>query len=358
MSSVAPSCLPMTTLETTRSRRARTNRAAAAWALLLLAAAVLSWRFPSTALDATRFVVASMIEMAPVVAIAAALTAAIAATGSGAHLRRVFEGRWLATIVAASAIGAVTPICGVGTLPLIAGLLGVGVPLAPVMAFWLSSPITDPAMLAITAGTLGLSFAVAKTVIALAIGLAGGVSTEIAVRAGLFAAPLRSRPMPAAACDSSDAAPAVWRFWREEQRRRLFVAEARASALLIAKWLLVAFALESLIRSHLPPELIAAFVGRDSDWAIPLAVIVGTPMYVDGYAALPLVRGLVEIGMAPGAAMAFLVAGGITSLYASAAVFALVRLRVFLWYLAQAMVGSTLGGYAYQAYDLLASGAF
>lgn len=344
----------MTMLESARSRFAGANRAAAAWTLLLLVAAALAWRFPSIALRTARFVVESMAEMVPIIAVAVALTAAIAATGSGAHLRRVFEGRRFATIVGASAIGAVTPICGVGVLPLIAGLLASGVPLAPVMAFWLSSPITDPAMFAITAGTLGLSFAVAKTLIALAIGLAGGVLTDIGARAGLFSRPLRSSGHQAPDCSAdSGAAPIVWRFWREALRRRLFVAEARASAILIAKWLLVAFALESLIRSYLPPELIAAHVGRDSAWAIPLAVLVGTPMYVDGYAALPLVRGLMDVGMSPGAAMAFLVAGGITSLYASAAVFALVPLPVFLWYLALAMFGSALGGYAYQAYGVL-----
>ena len=59
------------------------------------------------------------------------------------------------------------------------------------------------------------------------------------------------------------------------------------------------------------------WVGGD-DAAI--ATIVGVPAYLNGYAALPLVSGLVERGMAPGAGLAFLVAGGVTSLSAAAAV--------------------------------------
>ena len=92
----------------------------------------------------------------------------------------------------------------------------------------------------------------------------------------------------------------------------------------------------------------APFTG-DNMLAIPIAVAIGTPLYVDGYAALPLVRGLIELGMSPGAAMAFLIAGGVTSLYASVAVFALVRWPVFLWYLALAVAGAVAAGYGFQA---------
>lgn len=52
-------------------------------------------------------------------------------------------------------------------------LLAAGVPLAPVMAFWLSCPITDPAMLAATAVTLGLPFAIGKTAAAFGLGVFG-----------------------------------------------------------------------------------------------------------------------------------------------------------------------------------------
>jgi hypothetical protein len=80
-------------------------------------------------------------------------------------------------VVIASLVGAVTPVCGLDVLPLIATVLRRGVPLAPVMAFWLSSPVADPAMLTVTAGILGLPCAIAKTVAAFALGLGAGVLT-------------------------------------------------------------------------------------------------------------------------------------------------------------------------------------
>ena len=67
----------------------------------------------------------------------------------------------------------------------------------------------------------------------------------------------------------------------------------------------------------------------------------------DGYAALPLVRAPIDRGMAEGAAMAFLISGGIICVWTSVPVFALVRLPVFLAYIAMAPAGSTLAGWGY-----------
>lgn len=75
----------------------------------------------------------------------------------------------------------------------------------------------------------------------------------------------------------------------------------------------------------------------------------GTAM-LNGYAALPLVSGLIEQGVSPGAGLAFLVAGGVTSLPAAIAVFALVNRPVFGLYIAFALIGSLSSGLLYQAW--------
>jgi uncharacterized membrane protein YraQ (UPF0718 family) len=82
------------------------------------------------------------------------------------------------------------------------------------------------------------------------------------------------------------------------------------------------------------------------------ATLVGVPAYLNGYAALPLVGGLIEQGMAPGAGMAFLLAGGVSSIPAAIAVFALARLPVFFAYLGFAFLGSFALGLAYGALPL------
>jgi len=141
-----------------------------------------------------------------------------------------------------------------------------------------------------------------------------------------------------------------WAVWRDGSRRTAFLGEARTVALFLAKWLLLAFAIESLMVVYLPADLIATHLGGDPVQAVPLAVALGVPAYLNGYAAIPLIDGLLDMGMAPGAALAFLVAGGVTSLPAAMAVFALARTGVFAWYLILAAVGSLVAGFAYQVW--------
>ena len=137
------------------------------YVLLALAAAILLlWR-PGLVREVTVFVTISIIHVMPIVIPGVLLAAWITASGASTRVVAVFHGRTVQTVLAASAVGALLPVCGVTILPLMAGLLAGGVPLAPVMAFWLSSPITGPALLSTTAATLGWSFALGKMLAAI-----------------------------------------------------------------------------------------------------------------------------------------------------------------------------------------------
>jgi len=99
--------------------------------------------------------------------------------------------------------------------------------------------------------------------------------------------------------------------------------------------------------AYVPADLIGNLAGNGGLLSIVVAALVGVPAYLNGYAALPLVGGLMESGMQPGAGMAFLIAGGVTSIPAAIAVFALARRPVFLAYLGFALIGAILAGLAY-----------
>jgi hypothetical protein len=102
--------------------------------------------------------------------------------------------------------------------------------------------------------------------------------------------------------------------------------------------------------AYVPAQWVAGALGGEGLLPIAAATVLGVPAYLNGYAALPLVGGLLGQGMAPGAGLAFLVAGGVTSLPAAIAVFALVKQRVFLLYLGLALSGSFLAGVLFQAW--------
>ena len=219
------------------------------------------------------------------------------------------------------------------------------------MAFWLASPVMDPSMFMLTTATLGLPFAVAKTVAAVGLGLLGGFGTLAITRAGGFADVLRPG-IGDGGCGAGavrNPKPVHWTFWDEAERRQAFRSDAGKNLMFLGKWLTIAFLLESLMLTYVPAEAIAGLVGGNGIVPVAIATVVGVPAYLNGYAALPVVAGLMQQGMSTGAAMAFLVAGGVSSIPAAIAVFALVRAQVFAAYLGFALIGSMIAGLLWMA---------
>lgn len=294
----------------------------------------------------------SLLKIFPYLALSVAIAAATQASGSAKLIAKVFSGNQYRMILFAALFGTLSPFCSCGVIPLIAGLLAAGVPLAPVMAFWVSSPLMDPEMFILSSVTLGLHFTIGKTLAALGLGLLAGYSTLAAIRAGMFKNPLTSGVAKCYASSCSTGKDAddtvVWKFWRDAGRRQAFNSSLLETGWFLGKWLTLAFVLESLMVAYIPAPMIAQWLGSDAWWTIPAAVLVGVPAYMNGFAAIPLMEGLINLGMSKGAAMAFMIGGGVTSIPAAIAVFAMVRRQVFVWYVGLALVGSTAAGFLYQ----------
>ncbi len=298
------------------------------------------------------FTAEALIGVAPFLLLSIAIAAYAGATSADGLIARAFTGAPVVMIGVAALAGGLSPFCSCGVIPLIAALLAMGVPLSAVMAFWLASPVMDPSMFVLTSGVLGLEFALAKTAAAVGLGLFGGFTVHLMAGTAAFADPLRAG-VGDGGCGGGKvrvAAPIVWRFWGDPARRAKFGREALKSTLFLGKWLTLAFLLESLMLAWLPADLVSRTLGGEGLAPIAIATLVGVPAYLNGYAALPLVGGLIEQGMAPGAGLAFLVAGGVTSLPAAIAVWALVRPRVFAAYVGFALVGSFVAGMLFQAW--------
>ncbi len=306
----------------------------------------------SQGLASAWFTVDALVRTAPFLVLSIAVAAYVSASGADTLVARAFTGSPRTMILVAAVLGGLSPFCSCGVIPLIAALLVMGVPLSGVMAFWLASPVIDPAMFVLTSGLLGLEFAVAKTLAAIGLGLFGGYTTYALTQNGYFMDPLRPGVgnSSCGAVSLSESGSVVWRFWHELPRREKFIREAQSTTHFLLKWLALAFLLESLMLVYIPANLISSVLGGDGIAPILTATLVGVPAYLNGYAALPLVSGLIEQGMAPGAGLAFLVAGGVTSLPAAIAVFALVKRPVFALYVVFALIGSMTSGLLYQSW--------
>jgi len=296
------------------------------------------------------FATKAFLSTLPYILFAVLLIAGLKAAGAEAGIARAFQGRENRMIVLAALFGGLAPFCSCEVIPFVAGLLALGAPLSAVMAFWLSSPLIDPPTLLITAAALGWPFAIGKAVAAVALGLFGGFAIKLMITSGAFASPLREYKKSGCGCGPNpfDGKP-VWAFWRESERIAVFKSEFLENALFLIKWLAMAYVLEALLVTYVPANLIATLVGGEGIIPIGTAALVGMPAYLNSYVAPPMLSGLIDQGMSSGAAMAFMIAGAVSSIPAMAAVYSLVKKPVFAAYLGLGVSGAILSGLIFQA---------
>lgn len=324
------------------------SKAWVASGLVILAVAVFD---PGQTWPTITFTANAIWHTGPFILFAVLAVAYLKATGAETILAKAFEGRDTRMIFLAALAGGLSPFCSCEVIPFIAAMLAVGAPLGAVMAFWLASPLMDPAMFLITAGTLGWPFAVAKAFAAVGLGLLGGFGTKLFAQSAVFRNPLRESPQIGGCCGSQKPfqGTPVWRFWSQAPRVKVFKDTALNNALFLLKWLTLAYVIEAVMLRYIPADMIAGLLGGTGITPILLGALVGAPAYLNGYAAVPLVDALLSQGMAPGAAMSFVIAGGVSCIPAAIAVWALVKPRIFAAYLGFAFVGAVLAGLSWSA---------
>lgn len=315
------------------------------WFVVLLIPVVLVIFDRPQSLASAEFVARTLLLMTPLIVLAAAAGAYSKATGLDRQVSRVFSQSPGRGVLLASVFGALSPFCSCGVIALVAGMLRAGVPLGPVMAFWIASPVMDPQMFVLTSAVLGVPFALAKTLAAITMGLSSGLLVNILTARGWLRQPLK--PSRRTGAELPPLIRPVWRSWQDPQRYAAFRAESLVTMQFLFKWLTLAFLLESLMLAYIPTHWIHQ-LGAGEWWSVPAVILFSAPLYLNGYAAIPLASGLLEQGMLPGAALAFLVAGGVTSVPAAMSVYALVRSSVFITYLALGSSGALLAGTLYQ----------
>lgn len=302
------------------------------------------------------FIARAFLHTWPLWAVSIPVAAAVRASRLSGRLAAVFSLRPAVGVVAGAALGALSPLCSCSVIPVVFSLLSSGVPLAPVMAFWLASPSMDPEIFFLSASSLGWPLAAARLAAATLMSLAGGFLTLALDRSGFFSAgvlrdagvsvPGNGAPSPCAcqgaASDGAETAPAEP---SDPGFAARFLGALLSSLLFVGKFMALAFAMEALITFYLPEAWIRTALGADSAFAVPLATLVGIPFYATNAQAIGIVGGMLEKGMGAGPALAFLVGGATTTLPAMSAVIGIARARVFAVYLGVAVASALLSGF-------------
>jgi hypothetical protein len=194
----------------------------------------------------------------------------------------------------------VTPFCSCSAVPLFIGFVTTGVPLGVTFSFLVSAPMVNEVALVLLVGLLGWKVAALYMSTGLVIAMASGWTIG---RLGLerFVEPWVFQ-VQAASTEDADV-PASW-----EGRLR---AGADAVVDIVGRvwpWVLAGIAVGAGIHGYVPEQFMASIMGKGAWWAVPLAVLVGIPMYSNAAGIIPVVQALLAKGAALGTVLAFMMA--------------------------------------------------
>lgn len=339
------------------------------------------------------------------VVVASALQVYVGTDRLAAWLRR----RTGLAVVAAVLLASLTPFCSCGTTAVVLGAMASAVPWAPVVAFMVSSPLTSPGEYVMSLGLFGPRFATTYFVAAIVIGLGSGVATYLIERTGWLVGQARMTAPDAAAGSCADASstagsctegvcgtaatslpeaptassapggrtslavleaptcctttaatpgtdpvpaalaaaptPAPTERTARPSRLPAFRAALIDNGRRLAVFFLGFAALGYLLIELIPTQVLTTYLGGDSPLAVPLAALLGIPVYLNGDASLPMVASLMDGGMGAGPALAFLITGAGTSVGAFSGMLVIARWRVVLLVTGSLFVGALLVGW-------------
>ncbi|WP_425504118.1 permease [Salicibibacter cibi] len=193
-------------------------------------------------------------------------------------------------------LGSLTPFCSCSTIPILAGLLSSKAPFGPSMSFLIASPLLNPViiimMLTLLGWELTLYYAILIIIFSILIGVVwNALGFEQSVKQVRIKKGDRS---------SEDQNVPKW---------KLALQDAWTLFYPLFPYLIIGVFIGVLVYDVIPQELIVQYAGGDNPWTIPIASVIGIPMYIRVETLLPIAGALVSQGMDLGAVIALLIGG-------------------------------------------------
>jgi uncharacterized membrane protein YraQ (UPF0718 family) len=200
--------------------------------------------------------------------------------------------------VMAASLGIVTPFCSCSAVPLFIGFVQAGVPLGVTFSFLIAAPMVNEVALTLLFGLFGWKIAA----------LYLGLGLTVAIVAGWVIGRLKMEPhledwvrnMPHVTVSADVAALSLG------ERIRAGFTAVREIVGKVWPYILAGIAIGAGIHGYVPADFMASFMGKDAWWAVPLAVLIGVPMYTNAAGVIPIVQALLAKGAALGTVLAFM----------------------------------------------------
>ena len=246
----------------------------------------------------------------------------------------------VANVMAAS-LGIVTPFCSCSAVPLFIGFVQAGVPLGVTFSFLISAPMVNEVALALLFGLFGWKIAL----------LYMGLGLTVAIVAGWVIGRLRMeryledwvRDMPRVrATAGGDAFTLV-------ERIEGGFASVREIVGKVWPYILAGIAIGAAIHGWVPEDFMASFMGKDAWWSVPLAVLIGVPMYTNAAGIIPIVQALLAKGAALGTVLAFMMSVIALSLPEMINLRKVLKVRLIATFAGVVAAGILIVGYVFNA---------
>ncbi|MCM3080188.1 MULTISPECIES: permease [Brevibacillus] len=234
-------------------------------------------------------------------------------------------------VLAALLFAFITPFCSCSTIPVVVNLLNKKVRFGIVMVFLFSSPVLDPTIITLMGALLGIKVAVAYTVITSILSVAIGLTLE---KLGF-----------------EKAVKQVVMTGYEEKTQRFSWTTAWAETLSMMKtvypYLIIGAAIGSVIHGVVPADWISSVLGGEQWWLVPIAAVIGIPLYIRLSMMIPMSQILLAKGMALAPVMALMISSAGASLPEIALLGAIFQRRLVVAFIVSVLIMATLSGYLF-----------
>ncbi|ODU98226.1 MAG: hypothetical protein ABT20_18240 [Rubrivivax sp. SCN 70-15] len=247
----------------------------------------------------------------------------------------------VANVMAAS-LGIVTPFCSCSAVPLFIGFVQAGVPLGVTFSFLISAPMVNEVALALLFGMFGWKIAL----------LYLGLGVGVAIVAGWIIGRLKMenyledwvRDMPKVQASAGDSALTLG------ERIDAGFASVREIVGKVWPYILVGIAIGGAIHGWVPEDFMASIMGKSAPWwSVPLAVVIGVPMYTNAAGVIPIVQALLAKGAALGTVLAFMMSVIALSFPEMIILRKVLKVRLIATFVGVVAAGILIVGYVFNA---------
>lgn len=259
----------------------------------------------NTLIDTLRYFVLITIELIALFVFISALVEIILMYVPEEKIRRRLSGAGVFGNIVAAGFGALTPFCACSTIPMTVGFLNAGVPFGSTMSFLIASPLLNPIILGMLGAMVGIKAMIAYFVIAFLCSILFGFLLE-KIGAQKYVKNVRLKP---ASCCAGSHEVVDKHSLPFPSKLKVAFAGAWDSLRPIMGYLLVGVALGAGIYGYMPQDFVMKIAGPDNPFAIPVAAVLGIPLYIRAETAIPIGLALMGKGMSIGTVISLIIGG-------------------------------------------------